>query len=76
MGKLGALLIVAVGLLASACNTTESVQFTALANQTAIVRDGLPAIISRKSWSIVLVRPAGRGRAPEAVQSSSSRQPI
>ena len=47
--------------LASACNTTESVQFTALANQTAIVRDGLPAIISRKSRSIVLVRPAGRG---------------
>jgi hypothetical protein len=52
---------IAAGMLTGGCATTESVHFNALANQTAIVNDGHPAIISRKSGSIVLVRSADRG---------------
>ena len=44
------------------CNTTEAVRFQALGtSQQSIVRDGRPALVSRKSKSIVMVSPAGRG---------------
>ena len=47
-------------LACAACASREVVQFTPKAQQQAIVRDGSPALISRKSSSLVLVRPAAR----------------
>ena len=55
---LGAL---ACAVLLCGCNSLETVQFAPSFNQSAIVRDGVPAIVSRKDHSIVLVRPALRG---------------
>jgi hypothetical protein len=54
---IGVVCVVVVG----ACNTIEPVQFTPSLNQSAIVRDGVPAIVSRRSNSIVMVSPAKRG---------------
>jgi hypothetical protein len=42
------------------CASHEAVTFNARGGQQAIVRDGLPAIVSRRANSIVLVRPAAR----------------
>ena len=61
MGKYALYAAIAAGLLTGACNATDSVQFSALANQSAMVRDGIPALMSRKTKSIVLVSPAERG---------------
>ena len=40
--------------------TTETVQFQALTDQQAIVRDGQPALVSQRKNSLVIVRPASR----------------
>ena len=50
-----------LGFLVGGCNTLEPVQFTPSLNQSAIIRDGIPAIVSRKANSIVMVSPAKRG---------------
>ena len=52
---------VSCALLLSGCNSVEGVQFTPSANQTAIVRDGVPALVSRRDHSVVLLRPSQRG---------------
>jgi hypothetical protein len=53
--------IAAVSALACAgCASHEAVTFNARGDQQAIVRDGLPAIVSRRPNSVVLVRPASR----------------
>ncbi|MDF2119650.1 hypothetical protein PY365_29230 [Roseiarcaceae bacterium H3SJ34-1] len=53
---------IALTMMIAGCNTTESVRFQALnASQQTMVRDGQPAIVSKKSKSIVLVSPASRG---------------
>ena len=76
---LGAL---ACALLLCGCNSLETVQFTPSFNQTAIVRDGVQAIVSRRDHSIVLVRPALRGEPSTGrvifvvAVSNLTRQPI
>lgn len=47
------------GILLAGC-VTESAQFKPTAGQETIVRDGQPALVSKKPGSIVLVRPASR----------------
>ena len=47
--------------LVGGCNSLEAVQFSPSPNQSAIVRDGIPAIVSRKNNSIVMISPAKRG---------------
>lgn len=54
------LLITATAVGVSGCVQREAVNFSANANQTAIVRDGRPAIVSKKKSSIVLLGPASR----------------
>lgn len=54
------LLAMLAALLCAACQTTESVQFQAAAGQDAILRDGNPALVSKRKDSIVIVRPAAR----------------
>lgn len=53
-----------VGVLAalalSGCVTTEVAEFKPQAGQETIVRDGNPALISKKAHSVVMVRPALR----------------
>jgi hypothetical protein len=56
-----ALIGVVCVVLVGGCNTLEPVQFTPSLNQSAIVRDGVPAIVSRRTNSIVMVSPAKRG---------------
>jgi hypothetical protein len=46
--------------LLAGCGQQETINFSANVNQSAIVRDGRPALVSRKKQSIVLVGPAGR----------------
>lgn len=43
-----------------ACVTTETAEFKPTVGQEAIVRDGNPALVSKKPNSIVLARPASR----------------
>jgi hypothetical protein len=50
----------ATAALCAGCVTTETVQFRPQADQQAIVRDGQPALVSKRKNSIVLVRPAAR----------------
>ncbi|HEY7382422.1 MAG TPA: hypothetical protein VH743_02040 [Beijerinckiaceae bacterium] len=56
--------VMAAGLCAATilagCNTTEVARFKPAANQQAMIRDGRPAIVSKKKNSIVLVSPASR----------------
>lgn len=52
--------VLVTALLVAACATRETVQFQPSAQQQALVRDGLPAIVSRKLTSLVIVRPASR----------------
>jgi hypothetical protein len=47
--------------LVAGCNTLEPVQFAPSPSQSAIVRDGIPALVSRKNNTIVMVSPAKRG---------------
>jgi hypothetical protein len=42
------------------CASSETVAFRPKANQEAMIRDGQAAIVSRRSTSIVMVRPASR----------------
>lgn len=49
-----------LALMCSGCVTGESVRFNARVQQEAMVRDGNPALVSRKKNSLVLVRPAAR----------------
>jgi hypothetical protein len=42
------------------CASREAVSFSPKGDQQAIVRDGVPAIVSRRANSVVLVRPASR----------------
>lgn len=55
-------LAIAIGLaaLCAGCNTTETVQFRAKADQQALIRDGQAAIVSTRKNSIVIARPAAR----------------
>jgi hypothetical protein len=47
-------------LACAGCASREAVSFSPKGDQQAIVRDGVPAIVSRRQNSIVLVRPASR----------------
>jgi hypothetical protein len=42
------------------CASTESVRFNALAGQSPVVRDGVPALVSKKKNSVVMISPALR----------------
>lgn len=42
------------------CATTETVSFRPKTQQEAVIRDGQPALVSRRSTSIVMIRPASR----------------
>jgi hypothetical protein len=44
-----------------ACSSNEAVQFTPRGGQQTMVRDGVPALISRAGNSVVTIRPAARG---------------
>jgi len=54
------LAFVGLALVCAGCVTTESVRFQAKQNQQAMVRDGRPALVSRKPNSLVLIGPAAR----------------
>jgi hypothetical protein len=43
------------------CASREAVQFAPRTGQQGMVRDGVPALVSRGGNSIVTIRPAGRG---------------
>jgi hypothetical protein len=49
-----------IGVIAAACAQTEVARFQARDGQQALVRDGRPAIVSRRGSSLVLVSPATR----------------
>ncbi len=53
-----------VGLLCAAfvsgCVTTETVQFQPKGDQQAVIRDGVPGLVSTRKDSIVIARPAAR----------------
>ena len=51
---------ISLAIFLAGCASTEGVRFDAQANQTAIVRDGRPAVISWKKNSIVLIAPVLR----------------
>lgn len=55
-----ALWVLPLAALCSGCVTGETVRFNARAQQEAMMRDGNPALVSRKKNSLVLVRPAAR----------------
>jgi hypothetical protein len=52
--------ITALAIIASACAKTEIARFQARDGQQTMVRDGNPAIVSRRGTSLVMVRPASR----------------
>lgn len=52
-------IVIACALVAG-CAPTETVQFRPKAQQEAMIRDGQPALVSRRKSSIVMVRPASR----------------
>lgn len=53
------IMIVGTALMLAGC-VTETAQFKPLAGQETIVRDGQPALVSKKPNSVVLIRPAQR----------------
>lgn len=55
-----ALIVLAGALGCSACMMQENVRFRASPEQQAIMRDGQPALISRKKSSVVMIRSAER----------------
>jgi hypothetical protein len=57
-------LMLALAALCCGCVTKETVRFQAKAQQESLVRDGNPALVSRKANSIVLIRPAARHFVP------------
>jgi hypothetical protein len=59
--RLGAIVIVAAGAaILAGCASPEVARFQPTAGQEAIVRDGNPALVSRKAGSLVIARPATR----------------
>jgi hypothetical protein len=52
--------IALAALACAGCASHEAVSFTPRGDQQAIIRDGVPAIVSRRPNSVVLVRPASR----------------
>jgi hypothetical protein len=52
--------VAALAALCSGCVTGEKVSFRPTQQQEAVVRDGNPALVSKRKNSIVLIRPAGR----------------
>lgn len=60
MRTLRVLAAVSIAASVAGCGPRESINFSANANQQAIVRDGRPALVSRKKQSVVLVGPASR----------------
>jgi hypothetical protein len=55
---LGVVLLCAAAV--AGCVTTETVEFKPRNDQQAIMRDGVPALVSTKKNSIVIARPAAR----------------
>ncbi len=55
-----------LGALLSGCMSVDTVRFAANANQSAMMRDGRPGLVSRKAQSVVMIGPSSRG-----VQSGS-----
>ena len=51
----------ALGSLLSGCVTLDTVRFSPAADQSAVVRDGRPGLVSKKKQSVVILGPAGRG---------------
>jgi hypothetical protein len=49
-----------IAVVATGCAQTEVARFQARAGQEALVRDGRPAIVSRRASSLVIVSPASR----------------
>jgi hypothetical protein len=60
--------LIITALIATGCARTEVARFQPGQGQQALVRDGQPAIVSRRASSLVMVRPASRqfkaGRRP------------
>ena len=54
------IVVLGAALTLAACVTTETAQFKPSAGQETMIRDGNPAIVSKKPRSIVLARPASR----------------
>lgn len=54
------LAIIMILMIACAGCARETVQFQPKANQQALVRDGISALVSRRPNSIVMIQPAGR----------------
>jgi hypothetical protein len=57
-------LTIALAATCGGCVTKEAVRFQAKPQQEALIRDGNPALVSRKNNSIVLIRPAARHFVP------------
>ena len=51
----------AIGALLTGCASIETVRFSPAVDQSAVVRDGRPGIVSKKNQSVVILGPAGRG---------------
>lgn len=54
------IVVVLLALACVGCASHEVVQFQPKANQQAMVRDGVSALVSRRANSIVMIQPAGR----------------
>jgi hypothetical protein len=54
------IVVVILAATCSGCVTGEKVSFLPTQNQEQIIRDGNPALVSKRQNSIVLIRPAGR----------------
>lgn len=55
---------IAIAATCGGCVTQETVRFQAKAQQESLIRDGNPALVSRKPSSLVLIRPAARHFVP------------
>ena len=51
--------------------TLDTVRFSPAADQSAVVRDGRPGLVSKKKQSVVILGPAGRGVRRVALQSDA-----
>ncbi|MEP9349173.1 hypothetical protein [Xanthobacter sp. KR7-225] len=56
----------AAALVLAGCVTTEVARFQPKGQQEAIVRDGQPALVSKRTKTVALIRPASRGLQPGA----------
>jgi hypothetical protein len=70
------ILLPAIALTLIVCAQTEVAKFQAREGQQTMVRDGQPAIVSRKGTSLVIVRPASRqfkaGKRPTYVAAMNN----